>query len=84
MEKIKTMDCYRVVSSGIYANRYSDSYYIRVCTPTGVSQTLQYGAETYVARNLNASDMTEEGRKMVIAMIAYGDAVLAYEQKQAA
>lgn len=84
LEKIKTMDCYRVVTTGIYANRFSGAYYIRICTPEGVSQTLQYGAETYVARNLNAASMTDEGRIMVKAMIEYGDAVLAYSKEKQA
>lgn len=82
LEKVKSMDCYRVVTSGIYANRYSSAYYLRLCTAEGVGHTFRYSVESYVARNLNQSSMTDEGRRMIIAMIEYGDAVRAYHEAQ--
>ena len=77
LEKVAEMEGYRSVSTGIYASEFGRTYYIRVRTPAGVGRVLEYSVETYVARNLNA-ELDDSARRMVIAMMEYGDAVSAY------
>ena len=84
LEKLKKSEGYRVISTGIYANRYGQNYYIRLRTAEGVSQTLQYSVETYVARSLVSPVLTEEGRRLLLSMMAYGDAVCAYQSAEKA
>lgn len=84
LSKLKKEDGYAASTIGIFADRYSDIYYMRLRTAEGVSRVLIYSVESYAARALAGDMRNEEQEPLLHAMMAYGDAVRAYRDQKTA
>lgn len=83
LSKLKKEAGYSATTIGIFADRYSDTYYLRLRTPEGVSRVLTYSVESYAAKTVAGTEMTTEQATLLHAMMAYGDAVCAYRDQKA-
>ncbi|MBQ8174595.1 MAG: hypothetical protein IJ009_04255 [Clostridia bacterium] len=81
-ELAKSKTVYSADTDGIYLNSLTKPYYIRVSTPIGVTLPISYSVESYahLVLETEAGDAIDEDTKAYLAaLIAFGDALQAYE-----
>jgi hypothetical protein len=72
---------------GIYLNSLNKPYYVRVVTPHGTSQAITYSVESYAYQVLETElgeEIDEATKNYLVALIAFGDALQAYDAAAAA
>lgn len=80
--KIGEADMYTADTDGIYLNSLNKVYYIRLLTPNGVTLPLSYSVESYVHQVLETElgeGIDEQTKACLAALIAFGDALQAYD-----
>ncbi len=76
-------DFFTVRTEGIYINSLSKTYYVRVVTPKGTSCPFSYSVESYAYQVFSSEDflgLSEKKQDFIRAMIAFSDALVAYEE----
>lgn len=77
--KCSDYEGYRAITDGLYATEMSRVFYFRVCTEEGESVGISYSVESYAASVAESSS----ARRLVEAMMNFGDAARAYEASHA-
>lgn len=82
-----TINMYSADTDGIYLNSLSRPYYIRIVSPNGASKTIAYSVESYayfVLETEAGDEIDEASKNYLAALIAFGDALRAYDAAAAA
>ena len=82
--EVKAVDGLFTVRTGaMYINSLSKTYYVRLVTPKGTSCPFSYSVESYAHETFASEDqlgMSTEKQLFIKAMMAFGDALIAYEE----